>query len=261
MQYQRQAYVQTFDTMASSNSSDYHIKKDVAVPDLQYATLVGSNLIGSNLHMPTLDIDHNGVIGRLPTGEIVWWVEGLTPSRWRKARKIFYRAGLSPEHLPEFLQCVRRFPSRENRLSLYKQTKTFNDQLRKDMIVSLHKSDTTQQFDDLKTAVSYSLGWHEQEILNQTNPSLVDPWPILLNCEAMLLPSAKNTHLYLDHTLTWVDYKRLLGKLVSTNLLEDGYVKASKAKGASMLRLPWVVKTSDSGDLVGYDPRVMEASF
>lgn len=50
-------------------------------------------------------------------------------------------------------------------------------------------------------------------------------------------------HLYLDAPVRWDDYRALLETLGRLGILEQGYVRASVAKGATMVRKPGVKKT------------------
>jgi len=51
-------------------------------------------------------------------------------------------------------------------------------------------------------------------------------------------------HLYIDVAMSWRKYRRLLKALVEAGLVEPGYYRASKARRATMLRLPGVTKGS-----------------
>lgn len=69
--------------------------------------------------------------------------------------------------------------------------------------------------------------------------------PLLdLDFPAAVIPSSTegHCHLYIDKLLTWDQYERLLDVMAEIGLLEDGYVKASKARRCTFLRLPWVKK-------------------
>jgi len=76
-----------------------------------------------------------------------------------------------------------------------------------------------------------------------------------------VLPSTTpgHHHLFIDHEVAWDDYVNLLEALVTCGLVEPGYVNASKQRGYSCVRLPWVKKveppepipaTPDTVDLV-----------
>jgi hypothetical protein len=65
-----------------------------------------------------------------------------------------------------------------------------------------------------------------------------------LDHDAALLPSSTpgNHHLYIDHRLTWKQYKKLLKVMVDVGLVEEGFYECTKARGHGALRLPWVKK-------------------
>lgn len=45
-----------------------------------------------------------------------------------------------------------------------------------------------------------------------------------------------HTHLYINHSVEWDDYLRLLDALVACKLVEPGYVAASRQRGSTMVR-------------------------
>jgi len=51
-------------------------------------------------------------------------------------------------------------------------------------------------------------------------------------------------HLYIDHEMTWWQYRRLLRALVRAGLVEKGYAEVSGKRGGTHVRLPWVKKES-----------------
>jgi hypothetical protein len=59
-----------------------------------------------------------------------------------------------------------------------------------------------------------------------------------------VLPSttAGHHHLFIDHEVAWDDYVNLLEALATCRLIEPGYLYASKQRGYSCVRLPWVKK-------------------
>ena len=76
---------------------------------------------------------------------------------------------------------------------------------------------------------------------------------------AQLIPSSTegHYHLIIDKELTWEQYERLLFTMADMDLLEEGYVSASHARGYTSVRLPWIKKGDDGGDTVavrGYPP-------
>lgn len=69
--------------------------------------------------------------------------------------------------------------------------------------------------------------------------------PVLdIDVPAALVPSSTpgHSHLYLAVPLTWDDYQKLLDVLADVGILEPGYVAASKARGYTAVRLPWIHK-------------------
>lgn len=79
-------------------------------------------------------------------------------------------------------------------------------------------------------------------------PSDNEEWlhaPVLdLDYTAHLIPSSTpgNYHLYLDKTITWKQYKKVLKVLAHAGLIEPGYAKAAIRKKGSYVRLPGVKK-------------------
>ena len=65
-----------------------------------------------------------------------------------------------------------------------------------------------------------------------------------IDMPAVLLESSTpgHHHLYIDHEMTWENYKRLLNVMAEVGLLEPGYVGASETRKHTALRLPWVRK-------------------
>ena len=59
-----------------------------------------------------------------------------------------------------------------------------------------------------------------------------------------VIPSSTggHSHLFIDVTLTWGDYLKLLDVLVEIGIVQPGYVNASRARGYTAVRLPWVSK-------------------
>jgi hypothetical protein len=80
-----------------------------------------------------------------------------------------------------------------------------------------------------------------------------------IDLPARLLPSSTpgHHHLFIDKAIPWDDYVNLLEALAACGLVERGYVYASKERGYTCVRLPWVKKveppepvpvTSDTAD-------------
>lgn len=71
---------------------------------------------------------------------------------------------------------------------------------------------------------------------------MTNPWAIPLHVEADLIPSTSNKHLYLATEMPWETYLMVLKALAKANVIERGYLVASKERQATHLRLPWVKK-------------------
>lgn len=69
---------------------------------------------------------------------------------------------------------------------------------------------------------------------------------------AYLVPSSTpgHTHLYIDKPVMWEQYEKLLQLLGEMGILGRGYVKASRARKATFLRLPWIRKRHEQEDQV-----------
>lgn len=65
-----------------------------------------------------------------------------------------------------------------------------------------------------------------------------------IDMPAMLLRSTTRNHyhLYIDKPMTWENYVKLLDVMAEVGILEAGYVAASKRRGHTSLRPPWVKK-------------------
>lgn len=68
-----------------------------------------------------------------------------------------------------------------------------------------------------------------------------------LDVSAALIPSSTpgHSHLFIDAPMSWLEYQDVLEALANAGILEAGYVGASKARGFTAVRLPWVRKTQD----------------
>lgn len=69
-----------------------------------------------------------------------------------------------------------------------------------------------------------------------------------LDVPAFLVPSSTpgHSHLYIDRVVKEDDYFTLLNLLAKIGVLESNYVIASKSRGGTYLRLPWVKKNATS---------------
>jgi hypothetical protein len=62
-----------------------------------------------------------------------------------------------------------------------------------------------------------------------------------------LVPASRigHTHLYINHPVPQEGLFEILDVLAKWGIVEDGYVKASKARGYSGVRLPWIKKREE----------------
>jgi len=62
-------------------------------------------------------------------------------------------------------------------------------------------------------------------------------------------------HLYIDKEMSWEDYLKLMEVMVEVGLLEEGYLGASRQRGFTSLRLPWIKKGDESTTINGFSIR------
>lgn len=77
------------------------------------------------------------------------------------------------------------------------------------------------------------------------------PWgsdlhrPVLDIDHAVIVHPSSNpahSHLYLDTPMLWPELVSLMEVMADVGILEPGYVSASKARGYTAVRLPWITK-------------------
>ena len=80
---------------------------------------------------------------------------------------------------------------------------------------------------------------------NVKHKLLVDiDYPVL----ALESSTPGHSHLYIDKELTWDQVQKVLDVLAEVGLVEEGYVAASKRRGVTHLRVPWLKKLgTDAG--------------
>jgi hypothetical protein len=68
-----------------------------------------------------------------------------------------------------------------------------------------------------------------------------------IDLPAKLLPSSTpgHWHLYIDRELPWETYTKVLDALAEAGIIETGYARASKIRGYTSVRPPWLPKTED----------------
>ena len=87
----------------------------------------------------------------------------------------------------------------------------------------------------------------EEMSLDFDNPEYWHTPVLDIDVPAALVPSSTpgKHHLYLDVPMTWETYVKLLDVMAEAGILEPGYVGASKARGFTAVRLPWIRKNRD----------------
>jgi hypothetical protein len=84
------------------------------------------------------------------------------------------------------------------------------------------------------------------DIVSSQFTTAYDAHMIVLDIDvpAALIPSTTpgNSHLFITTCINWETYERLLIALADAGVLEYGYVEASRARGFTAVRLPWVSK-------------------
>jgi hypothetical protein len=78
-----------------------------------------------------------------------------------------------------------------------------------------------------------------EQVTGQVHKVVLD-----IDLPAQLLPSTTegHYHLIIDKAMSWVAYGRLLDALAEAGVIEAGYRDASRARGYTCVRLPWVKK-------------------
>lgn len=84
----------------------------------------------------------------------------------------------------------------------------------------------------------------------------LDHKPIIdidLPCKLISSTHAGHHHLYIDKVLNWSLYMELLDVLSKCGIIQEGYRNASKARGFSSVRLPWIKKEPKKVEDAGQD--------
>ena len=106
---------------------------------------------------------------------------------------------------------------------------------------------------DLSQAnLTTSIGVEDSKDVYSTGAEVTGHYPLIdLDVPAYLVPSSTpgNSHLYIDKKVPWKKYLALLDAMADAGLVEPGYVGASKARGFTAARLPWVKKDETPEDV------------
>jgi hypothetical protein len=68
-----------------------------------------------------------------------------------------------------------------------------------------------------------------------------------IDLPAKLMPTTTpgHWHLYIDHEMPWEVYVKVIDALAEAGVIEKGYARASKIRGYTSVRPPWLTKTED----------------
>jgi hypothetical protein len=68
-----------------------------------------------------------------------------------------------------------------------------------------------------------------------------------IDLPAKLVPTTTpgHWHLYIDHEMPWEAYVKVIDALAEAGVIEKGYARASKLRGYTSVRPPWLPKTED----------------
>jgi hypothetical protein len=68
-----------------------------------------------------------------------------------------------------------------------------------------------------------------------------------IDLPAKLVPTTTpgHCHLYIDHEMPWEAYVKVIDALAEAGIIEKGYARASKIRGYTSVRPPWLPKTED----------------
>lgn len=70
-------------------------------------------------------------------------------------------------------------------------------------------------------------------------------YPVLdIDYETFLVPSSTSGHyhLYLNQSVSWRKYKRVLRAMKNAGLIQNGFYRAAVKRGYTSARLPWIKK-------------------
>lgn len=63
-----------------------------------------------------------------------------------------------------------------------------------------------------------------------------------LPCRLIESSTPGHYHLYIDTPVPWIGYRNLLDALAAAGIIQPGYANASRDRGYTRLRLPWIRK-------------------
>ena len=99
-----------------------------------------------------------------------------------------------------------------------------------------------EETDNLGVAdIITSMVLHTDEYKNRT-PTQMHTFVVDIDLPATLMPSSTpgHSHLYIESYMSWSQYVKVLDAMAEAGIIEYGYVNASKARGFTAVRLPWI---------------------
>lgn len=89
------------------------------------------------------------------------------------------------------------------------------------------------------TSLMVSAGWRDQPKEHMMHAPVLD---IDFAIRAVESSTHGHYHLFLDRSMSWEQYQRLLNVLVEVDIIEPGYRDASIERGYTAVRLPHITK-------------------
>lgn len=112
------------------------------------------------------------------------------------------------------------------------------------LVKNIDRNDSSSEGNEIEL-IDFGVGLETANVVTSLDASGYGHYPVLdLDLPARLLPSSTpgHGHLYIDRLLRWEQYAVLLDALGEAGILQPGYVSASKKRGHTAVRLPWVSK-------------------
>lgn len=217
----------------SDGYGSWIVKDREKTESLEGAVLVSSRTL-ARTHVPAIDVDLPVELVKTEHGHDLWVDVNMSGMAYRHLMRTLHSAGIGGAKKPR-----RKGHSKSVRQEEYwaARQNVVDDTSRQDTLKKLGPELATSFEGAVLVATKTSSPAKTREGRPMDNP-----WRIPLTREAMLVPSTENHHLYIDVELGWGTYERILSALVRARIVEKGYLKASRNRGATHLRLPWISK-------------------
>lgn len=218
----------TSSKMVSNGYAEWSEEVRTPEPDTRDAVLVGSNNEFGE-HLPALDIDGPVALVSTPEGYALWLGTGASRLAIWRLRRTLIALGVSPSSPVGFSRAPSDY-ERERHHALDPRA------ARRDLVADRNRLGGS--FGDLLERAYRAQSERERVVA----APMAQPLRLPLQVPALLVASTQHHHLYLEHALTWKQYKRLLRALWRAGLIEEGFCRLSIKRQASFLRLPWITK-------------------